>query len=60
MSADTCLPLYLPTRSECNSMKDQARAELLAAGINTDRWNLAAMGCGCGSHIEDVEPEAAA
>lgn len=60
MSADTCPPLYVPTRSECNAMKDQARSELLAAGINTKRWNLEAMGCCCGSHIEDVEPEGAA
>lgn len=60
MSADTCPPLYVPTRSECNAMKDRARAEQLAAGINPQRWNMDAMGCGCGSHIEDLEPMSAA
>ncbi|POH58935.1 hypothetical protein [Arthrobacter glacialis] len=60
MSADTCPPFFVPTRSECNAMKEQSRSELLAAGISPERWNLDAMGCSHGDrlsdHIEDVEP----
>lgn len=55
MSPDVCPPLYVPTRSECNAMKEQSKAFLIGAGLNPLKWQLDAMGCSCGSHIEDVQ-----
>ncbi|KRE72613.1 hypothetical protein [Arthrobacter sp. Soil762] len=52
--ADVCPPLYVPTRSECNAAKEQARETMLAAGLSPLKWQLDAMGCSCGSHIEDL------
>ncbi|MCO4276102.1 hypothetical protein NG701_17005 [Pseudarthrobacter sp. HLT3-5] len=55
MSADdVCPPLYVPTRSECNAMKEQSKAFLIGAGLSPLKWQLDAMGCSCRSHIEDV------
>ncbi|MET3349606.1 UNVERIFIED_ORG: hypothetical protein ABID57_001278 [Arthrobacter sp. UYEF1] len=53
-AADQCPPLYVPTRSECNEAKAQAKQSLLTAGLSPLKWQLDAMGCSCGSHIEDV------
>lgn len=57
MSRDECPPLYVPTRSECDAAKEQAREAMLGAGLSPLKWQLDAMGCSCGScgsHIEDM------
>lgn len=54
MSPDECPPLYVPTRSECDAAKEQAREAMLGAGLSPLKWQLDAMGCSCGGHIEDV------
>lgn len=50
-----CPPIYIHMRSECNEALEEARRVMVGAGITPDRWNLAAMGCGHGQHVEDVE-----